>query len=236
MSVVPDTTTKITFTDNDTKFNSQGVTFIINPYDELALTKGLEIAEANGGAVTVCHVGPAASDAAIRKALSIGAEEAIRVDVEPIDSQFVAAQIAPIAKDYDLVLTGRESIDYNGGAVCGLLGAELNWPSINVVTEITVADGKATVEHDIDGGREVLEVSLPCVLSAQKDLCEPRIPNMKSIMQARMKPLNVVPATAASSESAYNSYSLPPAKQGVKLVDADNPAALIELLRSEKII
>ena len=138
MSVVPDTTTKIAFTDNDTKFNTDGVTFIVNPYDELALTKGLEIAEANGGTVTVCHVGTSSSDAAIRKALSIGAGEAIRIDAEPLDSQFVASQIAPIAKDYDMVITGRESIDYNGGAVCGLLGAELNWPSVNVVTEIAV--------------------------------------------------------------------------------------------------
>ncbi|MDG1098460.1 MAG: electron transfer flavoprotein subunit beta/FixA family protein [Bacteroidia bacterium] len=236
MSVVPDTTTKIAFTDNDTKFNTDGVTFIVNPYDELALTKGLEIAEANGGTVTVCHVGTSSSDAAIRKALSIGAGEAIRIDAEPLDSQFVASQIAPIAKDYDMVITGRESIDYNGGAVCGLLGAELNWPSVNVVTEIAVADGKATIEHDIDGGREELEVTLPLVVSAQKDLCEPRIPNMKSIMQARMKPLNVVPAIEVTQQSEYHTYDLPPAKQGVKLVDANDPAALVEMLKSEKII
>jgi electron transfer flavoprotein beta subunit len=148
----------------------------------------------------------------------------------------VASQIAPIAKDYDMVITGRESIDYNGGAVCGLLGAELNWPSVNVVTEIAVADGKATIEHDIDGGREELEVTLPLVVSAQKDLCEPRIPNMKSIMQARMKPLNVVPAIEVTQQSEYKTYDLPPAKQGVKLIDANDPAALVEMLKSEKII
>lgn len=236
MSVVPDTTTKITFTDNDTAFNTAGVNFIINPYDELALTKGLEIAEANAGSVTICHVGLASSDAAIRKALSIGAGEAIRIDAHPQDSQFVASQIAAIAKDYDLIFTGRESIDYNGGAVCGLIGAELGWPSVNVATEISVSAGIATIEHDIDGGRAELEVALPLVVSAQKDLCEPRIPNMKSIMSARTKPLNVQAPIELASTSEYISYKLPAAKQGVRLIDADNAAELITILKEAKIL
>ena len=236
MSVVPDTTTKITFTDNDTAFNTAGVNFIINPYDELALTKGLEIAEANGGTVTICHVGLASSDAAIRKALSIGAGDAIRIDAHPQDSQFVASQIAVIAKDYDLVFTGRESIDYNGGAVCGLLGAELGWPSVNVATAISVNAGVASIEHDIDGGRADLEVALPIVVSAQKDLCEPRIPNMKSIMSARTKPLNVQAAIEVACTTEYKSYTLPAAKQGVRLVDADNAADLVTILKEAKII
>ena len=134
MSVVPDTTTKIVFTENNTQFNKDGVQFIINPYDELAITRGLELAEANNGSVTVVHVGPAENEASIRKAFSMGVNEAIRIDAPAHDAQFVAEQIAEIAQGYDLILTGRESIDYNGGAVCGLLGALLNIPSVNVVT------------------------------------------------------------------------------------------------------
>ncbi len=236
ISVVPDTTTKISFVENDTTFNKQGVTFIINPYDELALTKGLEIAEANSGTVTVCHVGTSDSDAEIRKALSIGAADAIRINAEPNDGQFVSKQIAAIAGNYDLVLTGRESIDYNGGAVGSLIAAELGWNCINVATEISVAAGLATVEHDIDGGRETVEASLPCVISAQKDLCEPRIPNMKSIMTARTKPLNVQEPVPTDAKSAYVKFELPAPKQGVKLVDASNPAELVRMLKAAKVL
>lgn len=233
MSVVPDTTTKITFTDNDTKLNKEGVQFIINPYDELAITRGLEIAEANNGSVTVVHVGPAENEASIRKALSMGANEAIRIDAEAVDAQFVAEQIAAIAGDYDLILTGRESIDYNGGLVCGLLGGLLGIPAINVVTEIDYSDGKCAFVRDIDGGREFLSTSTPCVASAQKDLCEPRIPNMRGIMAARSKPLNVLEPKEMDQASSYEKYENPPAKSGVQLIESDNAAELINILKNE---
>lgn len=236
MSVVPDTTTKITFTENDTKFNKEGVQFIINPYDELALTRALEITEAQGGSVSVIHVGPASHDPVIRKALAIGAQDAIRVDSEAHDGMFVAAQIAEQAKAgaYDLVLTGRESIDYNGGQVGPLTAAILDWPLINVAMKLDVNGTEVSATRDIDGGREELSAALPCVVSAQKDLCEPRIPNMRGIMQARTKPLNVVEAVDKFNNTSYVSYELPPAKSGVRMIDAENAADLIDILHNDK--
>lgn len=233
MSVVPDTTTKITFTENNTLFNKDGVQFIINPYDELAITRGLELAEANSGSVTVVHVGPAENEASIRKALSMGVTDAIRIDALAIDAQFVAEQIAEIAHGYDLILTGRESIDYNGGAVCGLLGALLNIPSANVVTEINYADGTFSFTRDIDGGREMMSCKGPVVASAQKDLCEPRIPNMRGIMAARTKPLQIVSPKTIVNASQVSSYESPAPKSGVKLIDPSNAQELIHILRNE---
>ncbi len=233
ISVVPDTTTKITFTDNDTQFNKNGVQYIVNPYDELAVTRALEIAEANNGTVTIVHVGEADSEPSIRKALSMGAHEAIRINAIPVDAQFVAEEIAKIAAGYDLILTGRESIDYNGGAVCGLLGAMLNIPSINVVTRIDYDGAAFTFDRDIDGGRETVTCSGPLVASAQKDLCEPRIPNMRGIMAARTKPLQIIEASVSNQAVNYQSYSLPAAKSGVKLIDPSNAAELINILKNE---
>ena len=236
MSVVPDTTTKITFTDNNTSFNTDGVQFIINPYDELALTKALELTEANGGSVTVIHVGPASSEPVIRKALAIGAQEAIRVDSEAYDGMFVSSEISHIAKEggYDLILTGRESIDYNGGQVAAAIAAHLDVPLINVVSEFNIDGNTVTAKRDIDGGKEELKASMPCVISAQKDLCEARIPNMRGIMQARTKPLNVVPAQSNSQGTSISNYELPEPKSGVHMIDADNAEELIDLLHNQK--
>ncbi|MFM1793037.1 MAG: hypothetical protein RLZZ252_1391 [Bacteroidota bacterium] len=233
ISVVPDTTTKIGFIENNTQFNTAGVQYILNPYDELAVTRGLELAEANGGTVTIVHVGKADSEAVIRKALSMGANEAIRIDAEPTDAQFVAAEIAKIANGYDLILTGRESIDYNSGAVCGLLGALLGIPSVNVVTRIDYNNGTFTFDRDIDGGRETVSCAAPVVASAQKDLCEPRIPNMRGIMAARTKPLQLLQPQTVADFSASKSYELPTAKTGVKMIDPENASQLIDILRNE---
>lgn len=235
MSVVPDTTTKITFTDNNTKFNTQGVQFIINPYDELSLTKALELTEKNGGSVTIVTVGTADADAVIRKALAIGANDAIRINAEPTDAQYVSEQIAVIAKSgaYDLILTGRESIDYNGGQVCGLLGALLDWPSVNVCAKMDFENGQMVFERDIDGGRQTVTTPLPVVASAQKDLCEPRIPNMKGIMAARTKPLNVVEPVSTALSSVYKTFESPAAKQAVRMIDANNAGELIDILKNE---
>lgn len=233
ISVVPDTTTKITFTDNNTQFNTAGVQYILNPYDELAVTRGLEIAEANGGTLTIVHVGKSDAEPVIRKALSMGANEAIRIDAEAMDAQHVAEEISKIAGGYDLILTGRESIDYNGGAVCGLLGAMLGLPSVNVVTRIDYADGKFSFDRDIDGGRETVTVAGACVASAQKELCEPRIPNMRGIMAARTKPLQVLPSQTAAGYSQYATFELPAAKSGVKLIDPSEAGKLIDILRNE---
>jgi electron transfer flavoprotein beta subunit len=235
LSNVPDTTTKVTFTDNNTKFNTAGVQFIINPYDELALTRALEITEKQGGTVTTVTVGLPDTEASIRKALAIGATESVRINAEPTSAYFVAEQIAAYAKEqnFDLVLTGRESIDYNGGQVAGLLGEMLNIPSVNVVTSIDVENGIATMERDIDGGREKLSCKLPLVASAQKELTEPRIPNMRGIMAARSKPLTVIEATSSELTSATIGFDMPAPKGGVKLIPADQAEQLIDLLHNE---
>lgn len=235
ISNVPDTTTKVTFTDNNTKFNTTGVQFIINPYDELALTRALEITEKQGGTVTAINVGLADAEPSIRKALAIGATDAVRVNAEPTDAYFVAEQIAHYAKTegFDLILTGRESIDYNGGLVCTLLAEMLGIPSVNVVTSIDVDGGIATMERDIDGGKEKVSCKLPLVASAQKELTEPRIPNMRGIMAARTKPLKVVEVVGGEKTASTIGFEMPAAKGGVKLIPAEDAAQLIDLLHNE---
>jgi electron transfer flavoprotein beta subunit len=235
ISNVPDTTTKVTFTDNNTKFNTQGVQFIINPYDELALTRALEITEKQGGTVTTITVGLADTEASIRKGLAIGATDAIRINAEPTDAYFVAEQIATFAKteNFDLILTGRESIDYNGGQVCGLLGEMLEIPSVNVITTLEIENGVATMTRDIDGGKEKISCKLPLVASAQKEFTEPRIPNMRGIMAARSKPLKVIESANSDKTSATIGFELPPAKGSCKLIPAEQAEQLIDLLHNE---
>lgn len=236
ISNVPDTTTKISFTPDNKAFNKAGVQYIINPYDELALTKALELNEAaGGGSVTVIHVGAADTEANLRKALAVGADDAVRIDAEPTDAFFVANEIAAYAKDkgFDIIFTGRESIDYNGGQVGGMVAELLDLPMVNVITSIAMDGNTATIERDIDGGRETLRVQTPFVVSAQKELTEPRIPNMRGIMMARSKPLQVIAATAAEKRTEISQYQLPAAKAGCKFIDASQAETLIDLLHNE---
>jgi len=235
ISHVPDTTTKITFTPDNKAFNTAGVQFIINPYDEMALTRALEIKEAQGGTVSVINVGPAATEPTLRKALAIGADDAIRINAEPTDALFVAEEIAAYAKNekYDVILTGRESIDYNSGQVMGMIAEFLNIPSVAVATKLDINGGKATLEREIDGGKEVVSVNLPFAASAQKDFAEPRIPNMRGIMSARTKPLKVVEPTVNAKPTSSLSFQSPPAKSACKMVDAEHPEELAKLLHTE---
>jgi electron transfer flavoprotein beta subunit len=234
ISNVPDTTTKITFADGK-GLNTTGVQFIINPYDEIALTRALELKEALGGTVTVINVGSAGTEPNIRKALAIGADDAIRVNAEPTDAYFVASQIAEVAKKnaYDVILTGRESIDYNSAQVAPMLAELLDLPCVTVATRLDIAGTTATVEREIDGGKEVLTAALPLVLSAQKGMAEPRIPNMRGIMSARTKPLQVVEAAGNSKNTESVKFEMPPPKQAVKLVSKDNVGELVNLLHTE---
>lgn len=237
ISPVPDTTTKIAFTDGDTKFNTAGVTMIINPYDEwYALVRALELKEA--GAATAVHlvtVGKADADAVIRKALALGGDEAFRIDTDSADSMLIAQEIAAFAKDggYDLILTGKESIDYNNGIVGGAIAELLDADYIGFATKLEVNGSTATVTREIEGGEEVDEVNLPLVVSCQKGMAEARIPNMRGIMAARTKPLKVVPAKGAAATAAIVHYTLPPAKTGVKMFDADHMDDLVAALHSE---
>jgi electron transfer flavoprotein beta subunit len=235
ISHVPDTTTKITFTPDNKAFNTAGVQFIINPYDEMALTRALEIKEAQGGTVTVINVGPATTEPTLRKALAIGADDAVRINAEPTDALFVAEEIAAYAKNekYDVILTGRESIDYNSGQVMGMIAEFMGIPSVAVATKLDINGGKATLEREIDGGKEVVTVALPFAASAQKDFAEPRIPNMRGIMSARTKPLKVVEPTLQAKPTSSLSFQSPPAKSACKMVDAEHPEELIKLLHNE---
>ena len=236
VSNVPDTTTKITFTDNNTKFNTAGVQFIINPYDEIALTRALELTkDGTEGTVTVINVGDASTEPTIRKALAIGANDAIRVNTNPLDGYYVAKQIAHIAKEnkYDIILTGRESIDYNGSEVADMIAELLDLPSIPNVKKLDINGTTATIESEIEGGKEVVTVPVPFVASASEGMAEPRIPNMRGIMSARTKPLNVVNPTEASQHTEIVAYETPKPRGTVKLIQADQVETLVDLLHTE---
>ena len=236
ISKTPETTAKITFTEGNTEFNKDGVQFIMNPYDEwYALVRALELKEANGGTVTVLNVGDSSNDIIIRKGLALGADDAVRIDTEALSAYQTAAQIAAYASDksYDLIFLGKESIDYNGSEVGGLLAEMLNLPYVSYVSNLEVAGGVSTVSRDIEGGVEVSEVSGPFVLSAAKGLAEQRIANMKGIMMSKRKPLNVVPPAEVENPVEVVSYALPQGKSGVKMISPDDMQELVRLLHEE---
>lgn len=237
ISPVPDTTTKIAFSDNNSQFNTQGVTMIINPYDEwYALVRALELKEAGvATSVNLVTVGRTDAEAVIRKALALGGDEAIRIDTDSNDPYVVAAQIANYAKNenYDLVLAGKETIDYNNGAVGAMLADMLDMNYIGFATKLDIAAGIATVAREIEGGEEVDTCALPLVVSCQKGMAEARIPNMRGIMAARTKPLKVVAPADIAPLSQIVSYEMPPAKTGVKMFDIDHLDDLVAALHNE---
>jgi electron transfer flavoprotein beta subunit len=237
ISKTPDTTAKVTFTANNTKFVEEAVQWIINPYDEwYSLVKAIELKEM--GVATAVHlitVGNADCEPIIRKALALGGDEAIRINVDSQDSYYVASQIAAVAKEgnYDLVLTGKETIDYNGSAIGGMVAALLECPFISHATQLVLENNQATLVREIEGGEETDQVQLPIVVSCQKGMAEQRIPNMKGIMGARTKPLTVREPIVADSLTSFIHFDLPAAKAGVKLVSADDPGELVRLLHEE---
>lgn len=232
---VPDTTSKISFVENNTKFNGTGVQYIIGPYDEYALSKAVDMKESHGAEVTVLHVGTADADATIRKALAIGADKAVRIDAFASDAFFVATQISEYAKDknFDMILMGRESIDFNGGMVHSMVGEMLNLPSVSPIMKLEIDGNKAIVAREIEGGKEVLEVSIPFVAGCQEPIAEWKIPNMKGIMTAKSKPLEVIAPVQSEELVTYTTFELPPSKQGCKMIDASEPHKLVELLKNE---
>ncbi|MDG1570927.1 electron transfer flavoprotein subunit beta/FixA family protein [Robiginitalea sp. M366] len=238
ISNVPDTTSKINFTADNTAFDTNGVQFVINPNDEFGLTRAMWMKEKQGAAVHVVTVGGPGVEPTMRKALAIGADEAIRVDATPTDGLFVARQLAEVVKSggYDLVIAGRESIDYNGGMVPGMLAAMLGMNFVNTCIGLEVDGTSAKAVREIDGGKETLETSLPLVIGGQKGLVEEsdlRIPNMRGIMMARQKKLTVVPAAEATQGTADKTFDKPAPKGQVKLVDPANIGELVELLHKE---
>lgn len=235
ISNVPDTTTKITFTDNNTQFNTAGVQYILNPYDEIALARAIELCEGGKGTVTVINVGEASTEPTIRKALAIGADDAVRVNAAPRDAYFVAYQIAQYAKDkgFDMILTGRESIDYNGAQVAAMVGEFLDLPSVSIIKKLDFDGTTGTLSREIEGGKEVVSVPSPFVASCAEGVAEPKIPNMRGIMSARTKPLAVVEASEIEKVSEITHFETPPARGAVKMIPAEETEKLVALLHAE---
>lgn len=238
ISNVPDTTSKINFTADNTAFDTTGVQFVINPNDEFGLTRAMWLKEKQGATLHVATVGTAAVEPTMRKALAIGADEAIRINAEPTDGLFTARQLAEVVKNggYDLVIAGRESIDYNGGMVPGMLAAMLDWNFVNTCIGLEIDGDKATAVREIDGGKETLETKLPLIVGGQKGLVEEsdlRIPNMRGIMMARQKTLTVMDPVAMEPGTRETQYEKPAPKGDVKLVDPGNLDQLIDLLHKE---
>jgi electron transfer flavoprotein beta subunit len=236
ISKAPDTTSKIAFVDNNTRFDENGVQYIVNPYDEwYALVRALEIKETIGGNVTIITVGSAADEAVIRKALAIGADDAVRIDADPTDAYYTAIQIAEYAKSngFDLVLTGKETINYNGSQVGGMIAEALDFPFISLASKLDVNGSALTLEREILGGLQVVEVTLPAVVSCAKGMAEQRIPNMRGIMAARTKPLQVVSPVSVDQLTSYQAYSMPASKSACKMIDPENMEELVSLLHNE---
>ncbi len=238
ISHVPDTTSKINFTNSDSEFDTSGVQFVINPNDEFGLTRAIWFQEQQGANVTVVNVGGPETEPTLRKALAIGANEAIRVNANPTDGFFVAKQLAEVIKNggYDLIIAGKESLDYNGGMVPGMVAGILGYNFLNSCTELTIDGTSAKASREIDGGKELVSTSLPLIIGGQKGLVEEkdlRIPNMRGIMTARTKALTVLEPVAAASETKAIKFEKPAPKSAVKMISADNLDELIALLHNE---
>ena len=232
---VPDTTSKISFTENNTKLNSAGVQYIIGPYDDYALARAIELKEAGGGTVTALNVGEADTEPTIRKALAIGADDAIRINTFPSDSYYVAEQIAAVAKEgnYDLILMGRESIDFNSGMVHGMVAEMLGIPAVSPVMKLELDGNTAKLSRETEGGKEQIELQLPFVAGCQEPIAEWKIPNMRGIMSARTKKLEVREPVQADSKTKLDEYQLPAPKGEIKMIDQDNVEELVKLLKNE---
>jgi len=239
ISNVPDTTTKVKFIDDFKKLDTTGIQWVINPWDELSLTRALELKDnaANGiQSVTVAHVGLVSAEPTIRKALAIGADDAIRVNADPSDAYFVAAQLAEALKTtpYDIILCGIESSDHNGSSVGGMLAEFLGYPSISAVSGLSIEDGKTIISREIDGGKEKISMSTPFVAVVQKGIAkEPRIAAMRGIMMARTKPIRVAEPAAIEPLTEVLHYELPKPRAACKFIDPENPGQLVELLQNE---
>ena len=237
ISKTPDTTAKIAFTEGNTKFDENGVQWIINPYDEwYSLVRAIEIKEKDPTTnIHLITVGGPEAEPIIRKALALGGDEAIRVNINSNDSFVIAQQIAAIAKQgaYDLIMTGKETIDYNSACIGSMLSAILDLPFVSLANHLEVNGNTASIQREIEGGEETNEVILPMIISCQKGMAEQRIPNMRGIMAARTKPLKVVDPVATNAHTSIKEFSLPPAKTGVKLIAPDQMEELVKLLKEE---
>ena len=236
ISKTPETTAKIAFSGDNTEFETDGVQFIMNPYDEwYALVRAIELKEQLGGEVIAINVGPSSNDIIIRKALAIGADKAVRVNAEPKSAFAVAKYIADHARDegYDIIFSGKETIDYNGSEVPGMVAEFLDLPFISYASKLDLSGNTANINRDIEGGVEGIKLDTPFVISAAKGLAQQRIPNMRGIMMAKRKPLEVVAPSIVEEPVAISKFDLPAKKEGVKMVDPENMDELVRLLHEE---
>lgn len=233
ISHVPDTTSKISFTENQTKFDSTGVQFIIGPYDDYALARAVELKDTHQAKVTVLCVGGPETEPTLRKALAIGADDAIRININPTDSMQTATLIASAAKGFDLVLMGRESIDHNGGVVHALVGEILGIPSVSPVMKLDIEGQIATMVREIEGGKQTVQCNIPFIAGCQEPIAEWKIPNMRGIMSARTKPLQVLDATSTAISTENQRFYLPPSKGAVRMVEAGQEKELVQRLKTE---
>lgn len=236
ISKTPDTTARIAFKNNNTAFDEAGVQFIMNPFDEFySLVRAIELQEKFGGTVTVLNVGDASNDTIIRKALAIGANKGVRINAESQSAFYTATQIAQYAKDknYDIIFFGKETIDFNGGEVQSMVAEMLNLPYIHLASHLTLEGNTGKLDRDIEGGVEKVEVDIPFVVSASKGMAEQRIPNMKGIMMAKSKPLDVVEPVPVEEKVQIVKYEIPEQRTGVKLIDPDHVEELVKKLHEE---
>ena len=235
VSTTPETTAKISFTNNNTEFNTAGVKYIMNPYDEwYALVRGIELKKQYPGSkVTIINVGKSSNDSILRKGLAIGADQALRIDADPKSAYYTAAQIAKYAKGFDVILLGKETIDYSSGEMGAMLAELLDLPFIAFATDLTMEGSVATIAREIEGGKEVVMVKTPFVVSASKGMAEQKIPNMRGIMMAKRKPLVTRPAAAMKDPVSVTQFELPKGKTACKYVDPEDMDELVRLLHEE---
>lgn len=232
---VPDTTSRIAFTDNNTKFDSTGIQYIIGPYDDYALSRAVDLKTTHNAIVYVLNVGLSNTEPTLRRALAIGADEAIRINAEPVDAMYVACQIARVIRenDFDLILMGRESIDFNGGIVHSLVGELVGIPALSPVMILEIDGNEFKLAREIERGKEYIEGRLPLIAGCQEPIAEWKIPNMRGIMTARIKPFKILEPVEAPVMTITDEYRTPPPRGKVKLLETDHVADLVSLLKNE---
>jgi len=239
VSLVPDSTTKVKISTDGKSIDENGVSFIINPYDEFAVEEAIRLKESKGGEVTVVTVGTDKSKEAIKKAFQMGADKGIliKTTTQEFDSYFVAKNLSEFLKNKnaDIIFFGKQSIDFDGLLIPSMVSELLNIPSISVVVKLEINDNKVIAEREVEGGKEIIEANIPVIIGAQKGLNEPRYPNLKSIMAAKSKPIEEIDATNSDSKTNIKEMKLPQVKSGGKIFSngKDDVPELVRLLREE---
>jgi len=233
ISRVPDSATRILVGEDGRTIDTQGVKFIINPYDEFAIEEGLRLREKNGGTVTAVVVGSELAKEQLRTALAMGVDKAVLIKTDKeFDSFFVANNLAEYAKQNnpDIIFLGRQSIDFDSLQMPSVLGELLQLPSVSVVSKITYEEGKVIAERDIEGGKEIVEAMMPCLISTQKGLNDPRYPKLPDIMKARSKPIEEIEAVDSEPRISVSKIEIP-VKQRAGIILGNEDKDIDELVR-----